>query len=166
MVDNTAKLLAIEEIKKLKAAYFRTMDTKAWDEYRSLFVEDALIDTTEAFTPLDAHGQPIEPDLPVTKPDSSLLMRGLDTFMAAQHHFLDGMSTVHHGHTPEIEVISEHEATGIWAMEDKLRWPAGKGRMREMHGYGHYREKYVKVDGRWKIAELKLTRIRIDVIPQ
>jgi hypothetical protein len=50
-------------------------------------------------------------------------------------------------------------------MEDKLRWPPGAGAAREMHGYGHYREKYVKRDGRWKIAELKRTRFRVDLTP-
>lgn len=162
-MDDVQKLLAIEEIKRLKAAYFRAMDTKAWDEFRTLFTEDVTIDTTEAFTPLDHAGQAIEAGLPHTPPNPALLLRGVDRFIEMQHHHLDGMSTVHHGHMPEIELLSENEASGTWAMEDKLRWPEGKGPMRLMHGYGHYRERYRKVDGRWRIASLKLTRIRIDV---
>jgi hypothetical protein len=46
-------------------------------------------------------------------------------------------------------------------MEDKLRWPRG-GRIREMHGYGHYRETYQLLDQGWRIRSLKLTRLRID----
>jgi len=43
-------------------------------------------------------------------------------------------------------------------MEDMLRWPDGT----ELHGYGHYWETYSKVEGAWKIKELKLTRLRLD----
>jgi hypothetical protein len=161
-MDATERLTAIEEIKRLKAAYFRAMDMKDWNMFRDLFVEDCVIDTSEAFTPRDAAGQPIETALPVIPPNPDLIIHGIDAFMAAQHHHLDGVSTVHHGHMPEIDLLSENEATGIWAMEDKLRWPAGP--MREMHGYGHYTERYVRVNGRWRIASLKLTRIRIDMV--
>jgi len=72
--------------------------------------------------------------------------------------------TVHHGHMSEIEVTSPTTATGIWAMEDKLRWPSGAS-LGEMHGYGHYHETYVKVDGAWRIKTLTLTRLRVDFTP-
>ena len=164
-MNATERLEAIEEIKRLKAAYFRTMDMKDWDNFRDLFIADCTIDTSEAFTPMDAAGKPIEADRPAPPPNPDFIIRGIDTFVAQQHHYLDGMSTVHHGHMPEIEIVSDDEATGIWAMEDKLRWPAGSDHpMREMHGYGHYRERYVRIDGRWRIASLKLTRVRIDMV--
>jgi len=67
--------------------------------------------------------------------------------------------TVHHGHMPEIELTSATTATGVWAMEDMLRWPDG----REMHGYGHYHETYEKVGGAWRIKSSKLTRLRTDL---
>jgi hypothetical protein len=69
--------------------------------------------------------------------------------------------TVHHGHMPEIEITSDDTATGIWAMEDKLRWPEGSP-IGWMHGYGHYHETYERVDGAWRIKTLTLTRLRID----
>jgi hypothetical protein len=31
-----------------------------------------------------------------------------------------------------------------------------------MHGFGHYRPRFVKVDGRWYISQLVLTRLRLD----
>ncbi|RVT89487.1 nuclear transport factor 2 family protein [Sphingomonas crocodyli] len=164
-MNATERLEAIEAIKRLKAAYFRTMDMKDWEGFRDLFITDCTIDTSEAFTPMDAAGKPIEADRPAPPPNNDFIIRGIDTFIAAQHFHLDGVSTVHHGHMPEIDLVSDDEATGLWAMEDKLRWPADSANpMREMHGYGHYRERYVRVDGRWKIASLKLTRIRIDMV--
>ena len=41
----------------------------------------------------------------------------------------------------EITFVSPTEATGIWSMEDKIKWPDG----RTLHGYGHYHERYRKV---------------------
>ncbi|MBI0293347.1 nuclear transport factor 2 family protein [Streptomyces sp. PRKS01-29] len=34
--------------------------------------------------------------------------------------------SVHHGHMPEIEITGPDTASGIWAMEDLLTFPAGK----------------------------------------
>jgi len=68
------------------------------------------------------------------------------------------VTTVHHGHMPEIELTSPTTATGTWAMEDELWWPEG-GPIRYMHGYGHYHETYRKDDGTWRIASLTLTRL-------
>jgi hypothetical protein len=64
---------------------------------------------------------------------------------------------------PEITFTSPTTAKGIWAMEDKLRWPPGSA-IREMHGYGHYVETYEKRPEGWRIKSLKLTRVRVDVV--
>jgi hypothetical protein len=165
-VTEIEKLIAIEEIKQLKGRYFRGMDTKNWTLFRSLFTEDVEIDTSEAFTPLDHAGEPIERNLPAVPPNSALKITGLDAFMELQHVHLDNVSTVHHGHMPEITLLSDTQATGVWAMEDKLRWPDGGGALRTMHGYGHYHERYIRTDDGWRIRSLKLTRLRIDSIPQ
>ena len=69
--------------------------------------------------------------------------------------------TVHHGHMPEITVHSPSEATGVWAMEDLLRWPE-EAPLGSMHGFGHYHERYVRLDGAWHIAHLRLSRLRRD----
>jgi uncharacterized protein (TIGR02246 family) len=127
----------VEAIKQLKARYFRMMDTKDWDGMRQVFADDVLIDTT------DSGGR---------------VVRGADDFMAGLRDLLADVVTVHHGHMPEIELTSDTTATGIWAMEDRLRWPNGS----ELHGAGHYHETYEKVDGRWRIKQMTLTRLRTD----
>jgi hypothetical protein len=78
--------------------------------------------------------------------------------MAGLRDLLADVVTVHHGHMPEIELTSATTATGIWALQDLLRWPDG----RELHGYGHYHEEYEKSDGRWRIKKMTLTRLRTD----
>jgi uncharacterized protein (TIGR02246 family) len=128
----------IEAIKQLKARYFRTMDTKDWEGMREVFSDDVVMDTSES------GGQ---------------VIAGADEFLRFLKTAIGDVVTVHHGHMPEIELTSATTANGIWAMEDMLRWPDG----RELHGYGHYTETYVKLDGAWRIRTTKLTRLRMDM---
>lgn len=63
---------------------------------------------------------------------------------------------------PEIEILSDSHARGIWAMEDRLWWPEeqeGLGSVRFLHGAGHHRETYEKSDGTWRIKPMRLTRL-------
>ena len=127
----------IEAIKQLKGRYCRTMDTKDWVGMRQVFADDVEMDTTAS---------------------GGGVMRGADDFMAFLSETLGDVVTVHHCHTPEIDLTSATTATAVWAMEDMLRWPTGM----ELHGYGHYHETYEKIDGRWRITRSELTRLRMD----
>lgn len=164
MLDMTVsdQLLAIEAIKQLKARYFRCMDTKDWAGFLAVFTPDAVIDASEALTPKDHTGALLIIDgvvPPAPNPDGR--SDNVTKFVADLSKTLDGVSTIHHGHMPEIELTSRTTATGIWAMEDMLRWPRGSA-VREMHGYGHYRETYELLPQGWRIKTLKLTRVRVD----
>jgi hypothetical protein len=142
--DPVERLLAIEEIKQLKARYFRCMDQQRWDEMRAVFAVDAHLDT-EGYT---ADGRD-----------------GIVTFL---QRVLRGARTVHHGHMPEITVTSPTTAHGIWAMFDYVEFDppdATDGARQGLHGYGHYEEVYVFEDGAWRIANLLLTRLRVDPLP-
>ncbi len=132
----------IEAIKRLKARYFRTMDTKDWAAMHDVFAPDVVIDTTE---------------------DGAPLIEGSDAFLEFLAPMLAEVTTVHHGHMPEIELTSDTTATGIWAMEDHLWWPEGSA-LQHLHGYGHYHETYVKLPEGWRIQTLKLTRLRRDFV--
>jgi uncharacterized protein (TIGR02246 family) len=130
----------IEAIKQLKARYFRTMDTKDWAAMRAVFADDLVMDTT-------ASGGDV--------------VYGADEFMAFLAPTLGDAVTVHHGHMPEIALTSPTTATGIWALEDRIRWPDGT----DMHGYGQYHETYEKVGDAWLIKTSTLTRLRLDFTP-
>lgn len=142
------RLEAIEEIKQLKARYFRCMDTKDWDGFTSVFAPDARMD--------------VSGELGDGADDSGGVTTGNREIAAFVRASIDDVTTVHHGHMPEIDVTSPTSATGTWAMEDHLWWPEGSP-ISKMHGYGHYHETYEKVDGRWLITSTKLTRLRTDV---
>ena len=135
-------LVAIEEIRQLKARYFHLMDQKRWDEWEDVFCEDVEIDTTQEGSPI-IHGR-----------------RAFRTYLEP---LLEGVKTVHHGHTQEIALTDSRHATGTWAMEDHLWWPRERGGM-HLWGTGFYFEHYRKdPDGRWRIEHLKLRRIRTEV---
>jgi uncharacterized protein (TIGR02246 family) len=127
----------VEAIKQLKARYCRTMDTKDWAAMRGVFADDVSVDTTES---------------------GGGVVEGADAFVAFLRDTIGEVVTVHQCHTPEIAVTAPDAASGIWAMEDMLRWPDGT----ELHGYGHYHETYAKRDGAWRIQSLRLTRLRTD----
>jgi hypothetical protein len=135
----------LEAIRQLKARYFRLMDTKDWAGFRRCFTDDVRVDVTA-----DAG------------PDA--VYEGVDAFLAMLEPTLAGVVTVHHGHMPEIELTSPTTATGIWAMEDVLKFPPETG-LDELHGWGHYHEEYEKVEGAWRIRSTRLTRLRHDLTP-
>jgi SnoaL-like domain len=148
IVDIVERLEAIEEIKQLKARYFRCMDTKDWDGYAELFTADARMDVPGEFAGDAADGAGVT--------------SGNREIAAFVRGSIDEVTTVHHGHTPEIDVTSPTSAAGIWAMEDHVWWPEGSP-VSSMHGYGDYHETYEKVEGRWRIKSTTLTRLRTDV---
>ena len=142
-MDEIERMTAIEDIRRLKARYFRCLDTKEWDGFRDVFAADAEMDM---------------------RPEAG--ERGLVQGNQAIADFVRGVvgdvETVHHGHMPEIDLTSATTATGVWAMEDLLRWPAG-GPFGSMHGWGHYHETYTKEGDSWRIQTLSLTRLRRDI---
>ena len=146
-VDGVARVVAVEEIRALKGRYFRCMDTKDWDGFAGVFTTDAVMDVSGEMRAAE---------------DADPIMRGREAIVAFVRGAIDTVTTVHHGHMPEIDVETATRATGIWAMEDMLRWPVGAP-IRSLHGYGHYHESYENIDGQWFIAAITLTRLRVDV---
>ena len=144
-LSDVERLLAIEEIGRLKASYFRCLDTKDWACIATLFTPDAT-----AVYNVEGSGGPATPDNPVT---------GNDAIAAFIQRAVEHLVTIHHGHMPEIEITSPTTATGIWAMLDILQEPGGENLV---HGWGHYHETYERIDGRWQIKTLRLTRLRVD----
>jgi uncharacterized protein (TIGR02246 family) len=139
--DRLQQLLDIESIKRLKARYFRALDTKDWNAFGEVFTQDAVMEVPEG--EVEEHGR--------------------DAIVTAVSAVLKGVQTVHHGHMPEIELTGPDTATGIWAMSDYVEWPRSEAGDRVgLAGYGHYREQYVRSDGAWRISRVRLERLRVD----
>jgi hypothetical protein len=58
----------------------------------------------------------------------------------------------------EIEILSEDSARAVWPMEDRVWFAEGF-----MHGFGYYHETYRRIEGRWYIQTLKITRIKVEL---
>ncbi|HYP64102.1 MAG TPA: nuclear transport factor 2 family protein [Acidocella sp.] len=138
------RLVAIEEIRLLKARYFRFMDTKQWDELASLFT----------------------PDMRVLTPKGDVHVQGGAAFATSLKHSLQHSVSVHQGFMGEIEILDEDNATGIWAMQDVIEWEDKHPVQgwKSITGRGHYHETYRKYEGAWRIATLTLTRVRLDIV--
>ncbi len=133
-------LVEIEAIKGLKARYFRLMDTKQWDEWGLVFSENGRLQWGEG-------------------PDE--VTEGRARIVSTVSGYLEGAVTCHHGHMPEIEIVGDERARGVWAMFDLVDHPEYL-----LHGYGHYHDEYEKADGRWWIRETRVVRLREERTPQ
>lgn len=172
---------AIQDIHRLKARYFRLMDTKSWEEWGDVFTEECEMWVED-------------------QPEVTHHSRA--DILAAVPAVLAGITTVHHGHMGEVTVDPPGpgstritSARGIWAMQDYLEFPAtspvpadnafagAAGAIGDaaatgdpgataasappgptfMRGYGHYHETYACDEaGTWRISSLRLQRIRVD----
>jgi hypothetical protein len=142
------RLVAIEEISRTKAEYFRCIDEQDWAGLIAVFTPDAETDMRGAV-------EPHNPDLLSNDPKE---------FANNNAFVLKDVKTAHFGYMPRIDVISEDEAVAVWSMEDWLWVPEGNPVMPvgRMHGWGHYHDRYKRVDGRWLMSATRLTRVKLD----
>lgn len=146
------RLSAIEEIRQVKARYFRGVDLSDGDLVRGVLAEDCELDYRGCCTD-PATGRDFLPAM-------NVIVRGRASWVA------DGLKragivSVHQGHQAEIELTSEATARATWAMTDRLYMPANSP-FAVMVGYGHYHETYEKSGGQWRIKTLRITRLRVE----
>lgn len=147
MSNALAMLLDYEAIRQVKARYCRRLDTKDWDGFIALFTSDAIMDVQE-----DTGNPPITGH-------AAILEQVRSAIIDAQ--------TAHQVHSSEIDLHGD-SADVVTAMQDRVVWAPGMCPIpggQSITGFGHYTERYVRVDGTWKIAFLKLTRLTVDVHP-
>ena len=142
---------AIEDIRQLKAKYWRGVDLADGDLVRSILARDCE---------LDYRGCCIDPTTGVDHmPAMNLVLKGRDSWLDAA---LNGVVTVHQGHQSEIEITSDTAATGVWAFSDRFFMPPGAPFSR-LTGYGHYHETYVRKGSKWLLQTTRITRLRVEV---
>jgi hypothetical protein len=131
------QLMDIEAIKQLKHAYFRCIDTCNHEELATLFCEDVLV---------HFRGGTYEWKL-----------RGRDEYVASIRKAFTRAAIGHHnGHQPEIQILSETEATGIWYLADHM-WILRANYLTS--GTALYWDRYRKENGAWRIAETRYERL-------
>ena len=131
------RLMDIEAIKQLKAAYFRCIDTANFEELATLIHEDVSVLLVGGTYEWSLHGR-------------------AEYVEAIQKSFHREAIGHHNGHHPEIQILSDTEATGIWYLADNM-WILNAKFLTQ--GTALYFDRYLKVDGRWTIKDTKYRRI-------
>jgi hypothetical protein len=137
------QLVEIEAIKRLKYRYLRCLDQKLFDEIGTCFTDDA----TASYS-----GGKYEHD------GREAIVRFLRRAMGAET-FLSS----HRVHHPEIDLTGATTATGTWAMDDVVVETAFAITIR---GAAFYTDRYVKVDGSWRIEHTAYRRTFEEVQPR
>ena len=141
--ESLQDLLDLHAIQRLKHRYLRCLDQKGWDELRTCFTPDAHASYGGGAKELD----------------------GVDAIMGflVESMGSEGMLTSHRCTQPEIELLGGGEATGTWALEDVvIHQDFGV----TIHGASFYEDRYVKVDGEWKIASTGYKRTYEEIWPR
>jgi len=130
-------LLDMESIRQLKHAYFRCIDTANFEELGTLFHEDVLVHFVGG--------------------NYEWKLQGRAEYLEAVKNSFTNESVGHHnGHHPEIQMISNTEATAIWYLSDNM-WVMNYNFFTT--GTALYWDRYLKVDGRWLIKDTRYERI-------
>jgi hypothetical protein len=131
------KLEDIEAIKRLKYKYFRSIDSADIAALDDLLTDDISVDYKGGSYHWAVRGKDIV---------LQALKAGFHNRALAQHN----------GHHPEIDVTSSTEATGLWYLADSF---IHLDTLVTTIGSALYRDTYVKIGGKWKIATSSYTRI-------
>ena len=131
------RLMDIEAIKRNKHAYFRCVDTGNLEELATLFHEDVSVHFLGGTYEWKTEGK--------------------KEYLANIGASFTNQSIGHHnGHQPEIQMISDTEATGIWYLADHM-WILNHNR--KTSGTAIYWDRYLKVDGQWLIKDTRYERL-------
>ncbi|MBW2269504.1 MAG: nuclear transport factor 2 family protein [Deltaproteobacteria bacterium] len=131
------RLTDIEALKRLKNAYFRCLDTANVEELKGLLTEDYACRCIGG--------------------DYEYKASGREEFLEMiANSFHSEMITQHNSHGPEIDILSDTEAKGLWYFHDQVY----HFRSRELLiGTGLYYDRYVKVEGEWRIQYAEYERV-------
>ena len=131
------RLMDIEAIKQLKHAYFRCVDTCNLEELGTLFHENVQVRFKGG---------------------------GYEWNLNSRQEYVDNIGMAfskeavghHNAHHPEIQLLSETEATGLWYLADNM-WILNHKALTT--GTALYWDRYLKMDGKWVIKDTNYERI-------
>ncbi|MGF7148169.1 uncharacterized protein (TIGR02246 family) [Sphingomonas zeicaulis] len=132
------RLEDIELIRRLKCTYSRAIDTGDMATVKSLFTEDATVDYRGGSYHVQLSGR-------------AAIVEALAGM------FVSSFVGSHTVHMPVIDVHDDDTADGTWTLIDyALNLAEGN---KTTVGTAIYRDRYVKRDGRWLIAQSEYDRV-------
>lgn len=134
-MEKSEKLYEIEMIKQLKGRYFRALDTNDWTLFGDSLTEDCQAEYS----------------------DGELAFSGRNEIVAfmKQHMSTPTLLSMHNGHHPEIDLLDETHAKGIWYLQDTVLDLKGGN---HLYGGGIYHDEYRKLEGQWRISKTGYSR--------
>jgi hypothetical protein len=106
-MEGLERLLAIEDIKLLRAKYCRSIDSHDFDRLRAILTEDFLLDMSPTGRVLGTEVKPI---------------KGRETVVGMMHAAFAPLKMLLHIVTiPEIEFQDDSHATGVWRQETFIK---------------------------------------------
>jgi hypothetical protein len=145
-LDGLERLLAIEDIKLLRAKYCRSIDSHTFDRLHDVLTEDFVLDMSPT-------GKVLRSEVPV--------IAGRDTVIGMMHKAFAPLKLLLHIVTiPEIEFQDAAHATGVWRQETLI-----KENRPDLPGlglaYATVFDTYRKEPEGWRIASV---RVELDIV--
>jgi hypothetical protein len=145
-VDGLERLLAIEDIKLLRARYCRSIDSHTFDRLGEVLTDDFVLDMSPT-------GKVLGSEIPV--------ISGRETVISMFHSAFAPLRMLLHIVTiPEIEFQDETHATGVWRQETFI-----KENRSDLPGlglaYATVFDTYRKEAEGWRIASV---RVELDIV--
>ena len=145
----TLKLEDMELIRQVTYRYFRSVDTGDFEAVEDCFTEDASVAFIGGSYRFEQQGR-------------AQILETLRSILNC------GVAAMHTAHHPEIRVLTDTTAEGIWYLTD---WAINLEQKVVIHGACLVRNQYRKVSGEWKIRHYGYTRIyeqidQLDALPR
>jgi hypothetical protein len=135
------RLSDIEAIKQLKGLYTQLVDTQQWDRWgKEVLAEDFYFDSDGG------------------------VHEGRDTVIEMVSSSLANARTVHHVHSPTIEITGPDAARATWSMQDHVYMAMGDHEI-AFRGAGFYHDEYVRTPEGWRLRKTVMQRLSVDSIP-
>ena len=131
------RLMDLEAIRQLKYAYFRCVDTANLEELATLLHDDLTVNYV---------GGSYEWNFDNKQDFVANIGMAFSKAAVGQHN----------AHHPEIQMLSDTEATALWYLADTMWILNHKART---SGTALYRDRYLKVNGQWLIKDTHYQRV-------
>lgn len=141
--DGIRELVELEAIKRLKYRYLRCLDQKLWDELEECFAEDATASYGGGSVQLTGRGE---------------VMEFLRSRMGGTT-----MLTSHRCHHPEIDLLDDTTAKGVWALADTV---VLTDLDLTIEGSAFYEDRYVRDGQGWRISHTGYRRTYEQIWPR
>ncbi len=142
-------LIELEHIKRLKYRYMRALDTQNWDLMADCFTADVSCWYS----------------------GGALSTSGRDNVVGMLKEYCPpGFVSSHIAVHPEIDLLDDTRAEGVWRMEDLVNYTSPTGYRaggtgekitggERMQGAGYYYDSYSKTEDRWQISRTGFIRL-------